>query len=132
MKLLGIDYGRRKIGLAVGDSESKFAEPLSVIRFENEDQAVLKIGQLAKIEKVEKVVLGVSEGKMGEETKLFGKEVEKNLGVPVVFQDETLTTQDALNLSIEAGINRKKRKSLEDAYAACIILQYYLELKGKL
>lgn len=127
MKLLGIDYGRKKIGLAVGDSESKFAEPLSVIKFENEDQAVLKIGQYAKVEKVEKIIIGISEGKMGKESKAFGKELESRLGIPVVYQDETLTSKDAQSLSIEAGINRKKRKKMEDAFSAAILLQRYLE-----
>ena len=126
MKIIGIDYGRKKIGLAIGDTQSKFAEPLSVIRFKSEAQAFIQIGELVMVEKVEKIVLGVSEGKMAQETRKFGQKLQKELGIPIIFQDETLTSLDAQELSIAAGINRKKRREMEDAYAASIILQNFL------
>ncbi len=127
MKILGVDYGRKNIGLAVGDPESKFAEPLSVLKFEKVEKVVAKIKQLAAIEKVEKVVVGISEGKMAEEAKEFGEKLRTELRTPVVFQDETLTTHDAQELSIAAQIKRTKRKKMEDAYSAAIILQQLLE-----
>ena len=67
MKTLGIDYGRSKIGLAI--SEGTLAEPWKVIRVDSFEDAVGKVMQVIKVEQVEKVVVGISEGKMGEESK---------------------------------------------------------------
>ena len=64
---------------------------------------------------------------MAKESKGFGKRIEDELNVPVEYQDETLTTQDANKLAIEAGIGQGKRKRLGDAYAATLILQAYLD-----
>lgn len=123
--MLAIDYGRKKIGLAVADGS--LAEPLSVIRFEKEGEALKKVEKVVKVDKVGKVVIGVSEGKMGEETRAFGQKLEKQLGIPIVFQDETLSTKEAQELAIKAGIKRKKRQELSDAYSATLILQAYLD-----
>ena len=127
MKLLGIDYGRKKTGLAVGDTDSKFAEPLIVIKSENKRELIKKISQYAKVERVGKIVLGISEGKMAEETKKFGREIRVEIELPVVYSDETLTTHEAQRLSLESGVKRKKRKDMEDAFAAALMLQNYLE-----
>jgi putative Holliday junction resolvase len=129
MRILGIDYGRRKIGLAV--STDGMAEPYKVIRFKLEEEAIKKVSSsFAKVsedKQVDLIVIGMSEGKIAEETKEFGKKLEKKLKVPVVFQDETLTTQEAQELARSAGVKRKKRQSLEDAYSATLILQSYID-----
>jgi putative Holliday junction resolvase len=125
MKIIGIDYGRKKIGLAIADGP--LAEPLKVVRFESEEEALRKVEEAIKVEKVEKVVIGISEGKMAEETKEFGEKLKEELKIPVVYQDETLTTNEAQELSIRAGIKRKKRRALEDAYSAALILQSYVD-----
>jgi putative Holliday junction resolvase len=127
MRILAIDYGRKKIGVATADFESKLAEPISVIRFENQEEAIKKISEVAKIENAMTVVVGISEGEMAKETKAFGEKLEKEINIPVVFQDETLSTREAQELSINAQIKRKKRHNLEDAYAATLVLQSYLD-----
>ena len=119
MKILGIDYGRSKIGLAI--SEGTLAEPWKVIRVDSFEDAVGKVMQVIKVEQVEKVVVGISEGKMGEESKKFAEKIGAE-----TF-DETLTSLDAQTLSREAGIGQKKRREMEDAYAASIMLQNYLD-----
>jgi putative Holliday junction resolvase len=119
MKILGIDYGRRKIGLALGNSI--LAEPYKVIKVDNFENAVKKILQIIKVLQVEQVVVGVSEGEMGEESKKFAERINAK-----TF-DETLSTYDAQKLSIESGMNRKKRKSNEDAFAATVMLQSYID-----
>ncbi len=126
MKILGIDYGRAKIGIAVG--VNGFSEPLKVIRVENFVDAVSKIKKLIEIENPEKVVVGVSEGVMGEESKKFQSAINNHQSA-IVFDsfDETLSSQDAQRLSQEAGIPQKKRHEMEDAYAASIMLQNYLD-----
>ena len=125
MKILGIDYGRKKMGLSF--ATGKLAEPYKVIRIQKEEDAILKIGDIVKEEGVELVVVGISEGAMGEETRSFGKRLSGRLGIKVEFWDETLSTQDSQALSIEAGLSRKKRRGLEDAFAAAVMLQSYLE-----
>jgi putative Holliday junction resolvase len=125
MKLLGIDFGSKKIGLS--SATTILAEVYGVIRFETIGEAIRKIRKTVEKEDIEKIVIGISEGKMAKETKKFGKKLEKEIGLPVVFQDETLSTKEAQALSIEAGIRRKKRRKLEDAYSATIILQKYLD-----
>lgn len=125
MKTLGIDYGRKKIGLALG--MDSFSEPLKVIRVENFDDAILKIEKEIEIEKPDKIIVGISEGEMAEESKEFAKILEKEISVPVATFDETLSSKDAQRLSMEAGIKQKKRHEMEDAYAASIMLQNYLD-----
>ena len=125
MRLLGIDYGRKKIGVALGSEI--LAEPYAVIRFSNEKEAMEKITRIAKKEDVDRIVVGVSERAMGEESKRFGKELSEETVLPVDFFDETLTTQEAQKKALEAGIRRSKRKAMEDAYAASLMLQLYIE-----
>ena len=124
MRLLGIDFGRAKIGLAI--SEGFLAEPYSVIRYEDEKELLEKIKVLVDKEKIDKVVVGVSEGKSAEEATSFGEKL-RELGLEVIFFDETLSTVSAQELSREAGMKRKKRKALEDAFAASVMLQSFLE-----
>jgi len=130
MRILGIDYGQRKIGVSVGDVESKFAEPLEVLRFVDEEKVLEKIFQVAQIERVTKIVVGISEGKTAEATKEFIVKLKRKLAqadIKVEEWDETLSTKMAQNLSRESGMKRKKRKLMEDAFAATFMLQGYLE-----
>lgn len=128
MRILGIDFGKSKVGLAMYNDSLPY--PFGVLRFRSEKGLLEKISKIVEKEKIEKVVVGVSEGKMGQESAFFARELEKNLSVPVVLQDETLTTHDAKFLSIVAGIGRKKRREMEDAYAACLILENYVNTRG--
>lgn len=119
MKILGIDYGRRKIGVAVGING--FSEPLKVIPVESFGDAVGKIKKIIETENPEKVVVGISEGEMGKESERFANEIGAE-----TF-DETLSSQDAQRMSREAGIHQKRRHEMEDSYAASIMLQNYLD-----
>ena len=119
MKILGIDYGKRKIGLAIADGP--LAEPWKVIRYKDKESIEKDVKNIAKEEGIQKVVVGISEGIMGEESKNFAQ----SLGATTF--DETLSTQEAQKLSREAGIGQKKRHEMEDAYAAAIMLQNFLD-----
>jgi len=119
MKILGIDYGRSKVGVAIADGP--LAEPLQVIRYKDLTILISQIKKIIEKEKVKKVVVGISEGEMAEESKKFANEIGAETS------DETLSTLDAQALSREAGISQKKRHEMEDAYAACIMLQNYLD-----
>ena len=128
MRILGIDYGQAKLGLAL--AEASLAEPLKVIRVKSLDDAVLKIEEIVKIEGVEKIVVGISEGAMGQESESFSLALGKVITIPIEVYDETLSTQEAQERSILSGISRKKRKEMEDAYAATIMLQNYLDFQA--
>ena len=122
MKILGIDYGEAKIGLAT--SEGEIAEPLGMIEIRNWG---LGIGNICRKEKVEKIVVGISEGKMAEKTREFGERLREITGLLVEFWEETLTSKEAVKKMIEAGKARRRRKMDEHAVAACLILQDYLD-----
>lgn len=125
MKILGVDYGRKKIGLALTDGI--LAEPWKVVRFDDLGDVFIKIKKEIEAEKIEKIVVGVSEGEMAEESKKFSLELNRETKIPTETFDETLSTQEAQEKAIGAGIKRKKRKTLEDAFAATVMLQSYLD-----
>lgn len=123
MRILGIDFGIAKIGLAI--TENDLARPLGVIK--NHQKTLSRIARLVKEEQIEKIVIGVSEGKIGQKAKEYGEKLRKMTGLKLAFQDETLTTKEAIGKMIEAGKRKKYRQEKEDAFAAAIILQAYLD-----
>lgn len=126
MKYLGIDYGRRKIGLAV--SNGKLAEPFQVIRYKDFDKMIAHVGRIVEKQKIENIIIGMSENEMGEEIKKFGSTIQQfNNLTTVEYFDETLSTHDAIEMSVASGMGRKKRKEMEDAFAASIMLQNYID-----
>jgi putative Holliday junction resolvase len=124
MAILGIDWGEAKLGLAL--SVGKMAEPYEVVRYS--DLTILKevLAEIVKRHEIDKIVVGVSEGKSEEAARRFGKNLKK-LGIEVVFFDETLSSLEAQKLSREAKVKRKKAKALEDAFAAAVMLQSFLD-----
>jgi putative Holliday junction resolvase len=126
MKILGIDFGERKVGLAM--AEDRLAEPYKVLRIKNYGEGVKKVLQVIKELQIDKVVVGVSEGRTAKKTKEFLSTISNQLSaIPIELHDETLSTQEAQKLAIEAGLKRVKRKNLEDAFAATVMLQDYLD-----
>ena len=128
MRTLGIDYGRAKLGLAL--AETTLAEPLKVLRIDSLEDAILKVKDVVEDEGIEGIVVGVSEGEMGEESQDFAQRLKAILNVPIETFDETLSTYEAQKSSILSGIKRSKRKEMEDAYAATIMLQNYLDFRA--
>lgn len=125
MKVLGIDYGKSKVGISFADG--RLAEPLKVLHNTELDSLVKAISGIAQQLQAELIIVGKSEGKMARESKSFASLLSKFVKIPVKTFDETLSTKDAIRLSFLAGIGPKKRKKMEDAYAACILLQNYLD-----
>lgn len=110
------------MGLAMADGP--LAEPLGIISAQNWESEIRRI---IEEQKIEKIVLGLSEGEMGEKQKAFAKKLGETLGLPVELQEEILTTHDALSKMKEAGIHRPADQGNEDAIAAALILQAYLD-----
>src|SRR3989338_2281361 len=123
MKYLGVDFGRRKIGLAV--SEGDLASPWQIIEVKNFSDAVEKTSQVIKDGGFQKIVVGLPEGKMGKNVIGFVNNIKK-IGFDVVTADETLSSKKALQVMIEQGRGRKKRHH-EDDFSAAEILQNYLD-----
>jgi putative Holliday junction resolvase len=122
MNLLGIDFGEKKIGLAL--ATGPLAEPIGVIKaIRDRQQAIRSIKRICQEQEIEKIILGISEGKTAEKTKKFAQELGEIIGLPIEFQDETLTTNEAVAKMREIG---KKVKD-EDAISAALILQAYLD-----
>jgi putative transcription antitermination factor YqgF len=121
MKYLGVDYGKRKIGLSI--SEGLTATPLKVIKVKGLEDAISKISSVIRSEKADEMIIGVPES--GEARSVVKKFIERICKIiRVVEADETLTTIDAISLIKEL----KKNKKMEDAYAATLILQNYLDI----
>lgn len=138
MRALGLDLGTRTLGLAISDETKTIATPLYTIRYEEGDFSHL-LDELQKVLdefSVEYFVLGLPknmDNSMGEHALLsvdFKKMLEDRFQLPVILQDERLTTVEATNYMVKFDISRKKRKKKIDSLAANIILQTYLD-KGR-
>lgn len=123
MKVLGIDYGRAKLGLAVGDAETQLAEPVAV--WPNSKFKVQST-KFIKDNNIEKIVIGLPGGMLDPEIKKLGAQIRKETGLPVEYFDETLSTQDAQKFLLESKKKKKFRQEMEDAFAAAIMLEFYL------
>lgn len=123
MKYLGIDFGLKRIGLAI--SEGELASPWQILEVNNFSDAVGKVTKVIQDGGFEKVVVGLPEGKMGKNVIGFVNAL-KRLGFEVETADETLSSKKALEAMIRQGVHRKKREE-KDAYSAAEILQNYLE-----
>lgn len=108
-------------------SEGRLTEPYKVIRYKDIKILSEKLQKIIKENNIEKIIVGLSEGKMAEETKAFARKLNKEISLPIEYFDETLSTYEAQRLAQEAGMKRKKRKEFEDAFAAAVMLQSYLE-----
>ena len=128
MNFLGIDFGLKKIGLALADSQSKLAIPWGTMEVKsNLDEVVKKIKDLCHREKVGKIIIGLPESGLVEKIKRFGDNLAQATGLSVFYEDESLTSKEALAKMIESGLKKKARRKKEDQIAAALILQNYLE-----
>ncbi len=136
MRVLGIDYGDRYIGLALSDPLLITAQPLETYELtgrENVDRQYFR--DLVVRHEVEEIVVGDplrmdgSSGTRAEKTRVFAAWLGKAVGKPIVFMDERLTTRQALNVLRDEKVRGKKKKDREDQISAVIILSTYLEQK---
>ncbi|MEJ8304078.1 Holliday junction resolvase RuvX [Saccharibacillus sacchari] len=137
MKLLGLDYGDRRIGVAVSDAFGWTAQGIEVIQRREDGSHLQRIVELAKLNEAEEVVVGLPKnmngtiGPRGELCIEFAESLRELLGLPVHLWDERLTTVSAERTLLEADVSRKKRKQVVDKIAAGLILQNYLDSKSK-
>ncbi len=136
MRILGLDYGAKTVGVAVCDPTGLIAQGVETItrREENKLRATLRrIEELIAVWQIETVVLGYPknmDGTVGERakrTEAFAQQLERRTGIPVILWDERLTTMAADEILMESGVPLSERKRVIDKVAAGIILQDYLD-----
>ena len=138
MRYLGLDLGSRTLGVAVSDKLGLIASNYKVIRHNEEyDRLLTEVKSLVEELEIDTVVLGFPKnmnntiGPKGELSLEFQKQLQEILSIPVVLQDERLTTKVATDALIEGNVSRKKRKTVVDKVAASIILQTYLDRRDE-
>ena len=134
MRYLGLDLGSRTLGVAVSDKTGLIASNYKTIRHQEEyDRLLYEVRDLVNELEVDTVVLGFPKnmnntiGPKGELSLDFKSKLEEILKIPVVLQDERLSTKSALDTLIKGNVSRKDRKKVVDSVAATIILQTYLD-----
>ncbi len=133
MRILGLDYGNRRIGAALSDELGWTAQPLTVINMHGHQEVLQEINKYIVKYGIEKIVVGMpynmdgSKGKRAEITDAFIRFLKNNLDLPIISWDERLTTSQAENVLLEADMSRQKRKKVIDKMAAALILQSYLD-----
>ena len=132
MRILGLDYGTKRIGVALCDELGLTGQGLTTIVWKNRNQVLNALEVLVRNHSVEKIVIGYplrldgTEGIQCEKVNRFVRLLEARLSIPVIKWDETLSTQTAEEILIQSGVHREKRKKIVDKLAAGIILQGYL------
>lgn len=136
MRIMGLDFGSKTVGVAVSDELLVTAQGVEIIRRQEENKlrrTLARIEELIVEYGVEEIVLGLpknmnaTEGKRAELTREFQEKLERRTGVPVFLWDERLTTIAADRAMMDAGIRRENRKDYVDKIAAALILQGYLD-----
>lgn len=139
MRIMGLDYGSKTIGVAVSDPLGLTAQGVEIIRREEENKlrkSLRRIEELVKQYEVEELVLGFPKnmnntiGERAEKSLQLKETLEKRLGLPVVMWDERLTTVEANRTLMETGVRRENRGKYVDMIAAVFILQGYLDAKA--
>ncbi len=135
MRLMGLDFGSKTVGVAVSDELKMTATGVEIVRRESPNKlrrTLARIGELLKKYDVNTVILGYpvmldgSEGERVEKTKEFAQMLERRTGVQIIFQDERLTTVEAYEIMDQMGIKKDDRYKYVDMLAAKFILEDYL------
>lgn len=129
-RVLGLDYGTKRVGIAVSDPLQKFAHPLEVVA---KAESVRRVRALSEEYELDLIVIGMPTSLSGEEglaaaaAQAFGEEIAAATGRKVVFVDERFSSKSAEHAMIEAGVKRRRRRETLDKAAAAVILQSFLD-----
>ncbi|MDQ0858276.1 Holliday junction resolvase RuvX [Bacillus sp. V2I10] len=135
MRIIGLDFGSKTLGVAVSDEFGWTAQGLETIKIDEAggNFGLERLTQIVNEHQAEKIVLGFPKnmngtvGPRGEASQTFALKLEKKFGIPVILWDERLSTMAAERVLISADVSRKKRKKVIDKMAAVMILQGYLD-----
>ena len=137
MRIMSVDYGDSRTGIALCDKNEILASPYDVIKESYQPKLIEKLIDIIDKENAEKVVIGLprnmdgSYGYRCDECKKLGEELLKKIDIPLDYQDERLTTVMAHNALSDNNVRGKKRKETVDAVSAVMILQSYLDKTKK-
>lgn len=137
LRILGLDYGEKRIGVAVCDELGMTAQGLPTLSRKTKKHDLEMLGQWIRNYAVEKIVIGYplrldgSEGIQCEKVNRFADLLSKSFSLPVVKWPETMSTKEAEEILISSGVRWQKRKEKVDRLAACLILQSYLDCADK-
>ncbi len=132
-KILGLDIGKKRIGISISDIMGIIAHPVETISREPESIAIEKIKQICKDNDVKKIVAGLPKnmnntiGEQAQDCINFAKNFENEY--EIIFEDERLTSRQAEYILAQTGRKYTKNKQLVDLKSACIILQQFLDRK---
>lgn len=133
MRILAVDHGEKRIGLALSDPTATIASPFKVIEHVSRLMDAAQVANLAAENEVALIVIGQSYDEEGNPTLAgrraakFAETLKEQTQIPIVLWDESFSTQDARAARIEMGVSRKKRSGHMDELAAVMILKSYLE-----
>tara|TARA_Y100001968_G_scaffold80933_1_gene72028 strand:+ start:125 stop:541 length:417 start_codon:yes stop_codon:yes gene_type:complete len=132
MKVIGIDFGLSKVGLAISDPSGIIALPFKVLRYKNKEDLLSELQDISKEKDVNKFVIGYPISmnyKENEMTKIIDsfKQDMENLDFEVILEDERLSSEYAKKIMIEQDVKVSRNKEMVDLTAASIILQTYLD-----
>ena len=139
MRIIGLDYGTKTVGVAISDSLGITAQGIETIVRKEENKlrkTYARIEALIEEYQIEEVVVGLPKnmnntlGERAEACKEFAENIERRTGLPVIMWDERLTTVSANQVLMESGVRRENRKAVIDKIAAVFILQGYLDYKA--
>lgn len=137
MKIMGVDYGDARTGIAISDLLCTIVGTTTVIHSRSDDRTIASIRELIEQHGVGEIVVGLpknmngSEGPRAERCRAFAARLEEETGLPVKLWDERRTTVEAHNILSEHNYHGKKRKNTVDAVAASLILEGYLGFRGR-
>ncbi len=137
MRIMGIDYGDARIGIALSDPLGFTAQAYEVIHKSKVKDVFSRIAEIAQEEEVHLIVIGFPRnmngtiGERAQKTEAFALRLREATGLPFEMFDERLSTVSAQRALIEGDVRREKRKNVVDKVAAALILQAYLETKGR-
>ncbi len=137
MRIMGVDYGDARTGIAVSDLLCSIVGSTTVIHSRNMEKTLAQICILAKEKEVGEIVVGLpknmdgTEGSRAELCREFAQQLEQATGLPVKMWDERRTTVEAHNILSQHNYHGKKRKDTVDAVAASLILEGYLAFRGR-
>ncbi|WDL96309.1 Holliday junction resolvase RuvX [Alicyclobacillus sp. ALC3] len=135
MRILAVDYGLARIGLALSDETEFLAQGLTVVKRSSDKLACSDVARIAREHDAGLIVVGLPKllsGELGERAKQcrrFAQLLETESRLPVELFDERLTTVQAERMLIGADVSRKKRRQVVDAVAATLLLQTYLDAR---
>lgn len=134
MRILALDYGTRRIGVAVSDETKTIAQPLEYIPAEPFADFLARLKKILAEKEIDLILIGLprnmdgSYGPAAQKVQAFSEELKKEISVPIKMWDERLTSSMANRILIQGNVRRDKRKEKVDKMAAAILLQSYLDV----